>query len=53
MTMQRTDRQPNTVYIRRIRMLNLPFHLQTMCHKTKEVALIYSGATKNFLDIEV
>jgi len=24
-----------------------------MCHKTKEVALIYSGATKNFLNIEV
>jgi len=38
------------VYIRRIKILNLPFSFCTMCQTTKDIALLDSGVTKNFVD---
>jgi len=51
--MLRAKRLSDTVYIRRLKKLNLPFQLRTVHQMTGEVALLDSGATKNFLDEDI
>jgi hypothetical protein len=48
--MLRIKRKSKTVYIRRIKTLNLPFQFCTVRHTTKDVVLLDSGATKKFLN---
>ena len=48
--MLRTKVQSDTVYIRQIKTLKLPFKFHTMHQMTKDVALLDSRATKNFID---
>ncbi len=44
------NEQSDMVYIRRIKMLNLPISFHAMHQMTNNTALIDSRATKNFLD---
>jgi len=53
LVMPRTKNQVDMVYIRRIKMMSIPFKFRTMRQTTNEVALLDSGVTKNFLDEEV
>jgi len=53
LVMPRTKNQVDMVYIRRIKMMSIPFKFHTMRQTTNEVALLDSGVTKNFLDEEV
>jgi hypothetical protein len=41
------------VYIRQIKMLSLPFQLNTIQQMTKDITLLDSGVTENFIDKEV
>ena len=41
------------VYIRQIKMLSLPFQLNTVRRTTKDITLLDSGATENFIDEKV
>jgi hypothetical protein len=43
----------NTVYIRRLKTMNILFEFNTVQKTTNELALLDSGATENFLDKEV
>ncbi len=49
----RTENRVNTVYIKRIKTMNVPFKFHTVQKATNEKALLDSGATKNFVDEEV
>jgi len=49
----RTQILNNTVYIRRLKTMNVPFEFRTVGKMTNEMALLNSGATENFLDKEV
>jgi hypothetical protein len=51
--MPRALPKSDRVYIRRIKMLSLPFQLNTVQQMTEDVALLDSGATENFIDEEV
>jgi hypothetical protein len=51
--MQKANTQSDTVYIRRIKTLNLLFQFYAMCQTTNDVTLLDSGATENFIDEEV
>ena len=48
--MPRTRRQINTMYIRRIKMMHIPFKFCMVQKTTNGMALLDSGATKNFID---
>lgn len=48
--MLRIKEKLKMVYIRRIKTLNLPFQFHTVQHTTKDIALLDSGVTENFLD---
>ena len=49
----RTRNQVNTVYIRRIKTINVPFKFHTVQKATDEKALLNSRATENFMDEKV
>jgi len=49
----RTTNESDTVYIRRLKTMNVLFEFSTVWKSTKETALLDSGATENFLDEEV
>jgi hypothetical protein len=51
--MPQTKRKSDTVYIRHIQTLNLPFRFHTMHQTTEDLALLDSRATENFIDEEV
>ncbi len=46
----RTKVQLDMVYIRQIKTLKLPFKFCTVHQTTKDITLLDSGATKNFID---
>jgi len=45
--------QSDTVYIRRLKTINIPFPFQMVHKMTEEHALLDSGVTENFLDKSV
>ena len=46
----KAETETDTVYIRRLKTMNVPFELCTVWKTTKEQALLDSGATENFLN---
>ena len=49
----RIHEEPDTVYIQRIKTMNLPFQFYTVHQVTNEKALLDSGAMENFLNEQV
>ena len=49
----RTQIPNDTVYIRRLKTMNVLFEFRTVGKMTDKMALLNSGATENFLDKEV
>jgi len=49
----RTRNRVNTVYIRRVKTMNMPFKFHTVQKATDKKALLDSEATENFVDKEV
>ena len=49
----RTGNRVNTVYIRRVKTMNVPFKFHTVQKATNEKALLDSRATENFVNEEV
>jgi hypothetical protein len=50
MVVLKAETEIDTVYIRRLKTMNIPFKFHTVQKTTKECALLDSGATENFMN---
>jgi hypothetical protein len=46
-------RELNTMYIRSVKAVKIELAFKTVYHMAREIVLLDSGATENFLDLEV
>ena len=53
MAVPKAEIKTNTVYIRRLKTMSIPFEFRTVQKTTDECALLDSGAMENFLDENV